>query len=80
MKSNTKKDLVIITNVEENKFYKKIKEKTKFENDERIKFVGTVYDQELLTSIRKNAYGLLKIDILNLKLTIFLELKIQTLF
>ena len=57
MKSNTKKDLVIITNVEENKFYKELKEKTKFENDERIKFVGTVYDQELLTSIRKNAYG-----------------------
>ena len=57
IKSNTKKDLVIITNVEENKFYKELKEKTRFDKDKRIKFVGTVYDQELLTSIRKNAYG-----------------------
>lgn len=56
-KSNTDKDLVIITNVEQNKFYKTLKEKTKFEEDKRIKFVGTVYDTELLTQIRKNAYG-----------------------
>lgn len=56
-KSNTKKDLVIITNVEENKFYNELKEKTGFDKDKRIKFVGTVYDDELLTLIRKNAYG-----------------------
>ena len=57
MKSNTKKDFVLITNVEQNKFYEKLKEKTGFGKDSRIKFVGTVYDQELLKKIRENAYG-----------------------
>lgn len=57
MKSNTKKDLVLITNVEQNKFYIELKEKTHFENDNRIKFIGTVYDQELLQKIRESAYG-----------------------
>lgn len=57
MKSSTKKDLVIISNVEENKFYKDLLEKTRFDKDERIKFVGTVYNQELLKKIRENAYG-----------------------
>lgn len=57
MKSNTKKDLVLITNVEQNKFYIELKETTHFENDNRIKFVGTIYDQELLQKIRENAYG-----------------------
>ena len=33
MKSNTKKDLVLITNVEQNKFYDELKQKTKFDKD-----------------------------------------------
>lgn len=57
MKSNISKDLVIITNVEKNKFYNLLNEKTNFEKDKRIKFVGTVYDQKLLKLIRENAYG-----------------------
>lgn len=57
MKSNTKKDFVLITNVEQNKFYEELKIKTGFDKDSRIKFVGTVYDQELLKKIRENAYG-----------------------
>lgn len=57
MKSNTKKDFVLITNVEQNKFYEELKTKTRFDKDERIKFVGTVYDQDLLKKIRENAYG-----------------------
>ena len=57
MKSKTDKDLVLITNAENNKFYTKLKEKTRFDCDKRIKFVGTVYDQELLKKIRENAYG-----------------------
>lgn len=57
MKSKSKKDLVIITNVEKNKFYDSLKENTNFENDKRIKFVGTVYDKELIKKIRENAYG-----------------------
>lgn len=59
MKSTTKKDLVIITNVEKNKFYEELKQKTNFDKDKRIKFVGTVYDAKLLKQIRKNAYGYL---------------------
>ncbi len=57
MKSKTDKDLVIVTNVEENKFYQTLKKATRFEDDSRIKFVGTIYDQELLKKIRENAYG-----------------------
>jgi len=57
MKSKTEKDFVLITNVEKNKFYEELKQKTQFDKDKRIKFVGTVYDQELLTKIRENAYG-----------------------
>ena len=57
MKSNTKRDFVIITNYENNKFYQQLNVSTNFQKDKRIKFVGTVYDQELLTKIRENAYG-----------------------
>ena len=59
MKSDTDKDFVLITNVEQNKFYEELKKKTGFDKDKRIKFVGTVYDQELLKKIRENAYGYL---------------------
>ena len=57
MKSNTKKDLVFITNVEKNKFYNKLQKELNFEKDKRIKFVGTVYEEELLKKIRENAYA-----------------------
>ena len=56
MKSNTKKCFALITNVSEN-FLEELKKKTRFHEDNRIKFVGTVYDQELLKKIRENAYG-----------------------
>lgn len=57
MKSNTKKDFVLVTNVEENKFYDKLRQETGFDKDPRVKFVGTVYDQELLKYIRENAFA-----------------------
>ena len=57
MKSNSKKDFVLITNVEKNSFYEKLKETTGFDKDARIKFVGTVYAQELLKYIRENAFA-----------------------
>lgn len=59
MKSNTKRDLVIVTNVEHNKFYDALAQNTAFEQDSRIKFVGTVYDAELIKRIREEAYGYL---------------------
>lgn len=58
-KSNTKKDFILITNVEQNQYYEYLKEKTGFLKDKRIKFVGTVYDQDLLKYIREHAYGYL---------------------
>ena len=57
MKSKTKKDLVIITGYEGVGLYDELKEKTHFDKDKRIKFVGTVYDQQLLKKIREDAYG-----------------------
>ena len=57
MNSNSKRDLVIITNLENNKYYDNLKKNTDFEKDTRIKFVGTVYDQELLKAIRINAFA-----------------------
>lgn len=59
MRSTTSKDLVIITNVEHNKFYETLVEKTGFVKDSRIKFVGTVYDSTLLIQIRKDAFAYL---------------------
>lgn len=56
MKSNSKRDFALICNVSD-KFLDELKEKTHFDQDSRIKFVGTVYDQELLMKIRENAYG-----------------------
>lgn len=56
MKSKSKKDFAIITNVNK-KFLDELEEKLHFRSDKRIKFVGTVYDQELLMKIRENAYG-----------------------
>ncbi|MCD8155633.1 MAG: DUF1972 domain-containing protein [Clostridiales bacterium] len=56
MKSKTERDFVLITNVNE-KFLHQLEEKLHFRSDKRIKFVGTVYDQELLMKIREKAYG-----------------------
>ena len=57
--SDTTKDLVIISNVEKNKFYERLNDSTHFELDTRIKFVGTVYNSEMLKFIRENAYAYL---------------------
>lgn len=59
MKSNSKRDLVIITNYQNNKLYDVLKDKLHFDRDSRIKFVGTVYQPEYIKNIRENAYGYL---------------------
>lgn len=56
MKSNSQKDFAIITTTND-AFLEKLESKLHFKKDKRIKFVGTVYDQELLKKIRENAYG-----------------------
>ena len=56
MASDTTKDLAIIT-TENPKLHAELEEKLHFSADPRIKFVGTVYDQELLKKIRENAWA-----------------------
>ncbi len=56
MQSDTKCDFALITNVND-KFLEELESRLHFKNDPRIKFVGTVYDQELLMKIRENAYA-----------------------
>ncbi len=58
MLSNSKHDFALITNAGE-KFMEELKQRTGFDKDPRIKFVGTVYDQELLMKIRENCYAYL---------------------
>ncbi len=58
MKSHTQKAFALITNVGAS-FLRQLAERTGYERDPRIRFVGTVYDQELLKKIREQAYGYL---------------------
>lgn len=58
MKSESKRDLVVITTAND-MFFKKLERRLDFGKDNRIKFAGTVYDQELLKKIRENAYAYL---------------------
>lgn len=56
MQSNTKRKFAIITTNDDD-FLNELDKKLGFKKDSRIKFVGTVYDQELLKKIRENAYA-----------------------
>lgn len=57
MASGTKRDLVIICNQEGNPYFEELRQKTGFDQDPRIKFVGTVYNRELLTYLRQAAFA-----------------------
>ena len=57
MASSTKRDLVIICNQEGNTYFEELRARTGFDQDPRVKFVGTVYDQDLLKYIRKEAFA-----------------------
>lgn len=56
MKSHSKRDFVIII-TNNDSLLEKLDQKLRWRSDIRIKFVGTVYDSELLKKIRENAYG-----------------------
>ena len=56
MNSKTDKSLALITNVSDG-FLQELEKKTGFREDPRVKFVGTMYDQELLMKIRENAWA-----------------------
>jgi len=55
--TETLKNLVIVTDFENNNYFEELNKRTNFKNDSRVKFVGTVYDQELLKYIRQNAFA-----------------------
>ena len=56
IKSHSTRDFALITNTNE-KFLDELDQKLRWRSDLRIKFVGTVYDKELLKKIRENAYA-----------------------
>ena len=56
MKSKTGKNLVIITNCN-NKYAEELNRKLQYKKDQRIRFVGTVYNRQLLKKIREEAYA-----------------------
>ena len=56
MKSKSQKDFAIIT-TRDDRFLEELNKKLGFKKDKRIKFVGAVYDSQLLKKIRENAYG-----------------------
>ena len=56
MASASERDFALVTGVDD-AFLAELEQKTHFKRDPRIKFVGTVYDQELLKKIREQAYG-----------------------
>lgn len=58
MASGTRRAFALVTGVDEG-FLDELQRRTGFRGDPRIKFVGTVYDQELLKKIRENAFAYL---------------------
>ncbi|MGV3079517.1 beta 1-4 rhamnosyltransferase Cps2T [Streptococcus sp. 32226D021BW] len=52
MASSTERDLVIVANHVGSAYFQKLEEETDFSRDKRIKFVGTVYDSNLLKYLR----------------------------
>lgn len=58
MNSNTQKNLAIIT-TDNDEYFSELEEKLHFSSDQRIKFVGSIYEQELLKKIREESYGYL---------------------
>ena len=58
MKSKSSRDFALITNTN-GKFLEKLDKELGYSKDPRIRFVGDVYDDELLKKIRENAYAYL---------------------
>lgn len=57
MKTNINKELVIVGNINDKKFYNSLLKKTSFDKDKRIRFLGPIYDVKGLTIIRNNAFA-----------------------
>lgn len=59
MASQTQRDLLIICNHEGNPYWEQLRRETGFDQDPRVKFVGTVYDKNLLAYLRQAAFAYL---------------------
>lgn len=58
MASKSEKDFTLVTNVNDS-FLNELEKRTHFRSDPRIKFVGTVYEKDLIAKIREQAYAYL---------------------
>lgn len=56
MSTNSSRSLALITNANK-RLLEGLEDRLHFSTDSRIRFTGTVYDQELLMKIRENAFG-----------------------
>ena len=57
MNSKIDKQLVIVSNINNSKYYQELINKTKCLNDKRIVFIDGIYDNIKLSVVRKNAYA-----------------------
>lgn len=58
LRSDSAKSLAVVTTPND-ALYERLDAELHFSEDSRIRFVGTVYDEQLLKKIRENAYGYL---------------------
>jgi len=64
--SGIDKDLVIVSNYDERKkYYKEILKLTDFKSNKHIKFVGSIYDNDILRKIRKYSKGYIQCNSVN---------------
>lgn len=57
IQSQTQRPLVLVCNYQGSSYFESLRQKTGFDQDSRIRFVGTVYDSDLLKKIRQEAYA-----------------------
>lgn len=59
MQSSSQRPLVLVCNYQGSAYFERLRQQTGFDQDPRIRFVGTVYDPNLLKKIRQEAYAYL---------------------
>ena len=59
MQSSSQRPLVLVCNYRGSAYFETLRQRTGFDQDPRIRFVGTFYDQNLLKKIRQEAYAYL---------------------
>ncbi|MVX58778.1 DUF1972 domain-containing protein [Streptococcus danieliae] len=59
MQTASQRPLVLVCNYQGSAYFERLRQQTGFDQDPRIRFVGTVYDPNLLKKIRQEAYAYL---------------------